>query len=53
MICPRCKMEVPEEELRCPRCLESLLVCKSCSGNCLLCLTENKSKNPLKNNKNK
>lgn len=44
MKCPRCKMEVSEDELRCPRCLESLITCRSCTGNCLHCLTGDKDK---------
>lgn len=44
MKCPRCKMEVKEGELRCPRCLESLIKCGGCSGNCFLCITEKSSK---------
>lgn len=44
MKCPRCRLEVPAGEIRCPRCLESLMQCKNCSGNCLLCLTEDQKK---------
>jgi hypothetical protein len=40
MKCPMCGLEVKEGDLRCPRCLASLLQCNTCSGNRRLCLTQ-------------
>ncbi|MFZ5753947.1 MAG: hypothetical protein ACOY3J_06870 [Bacillota bacterium] len=40
MKCPRCGYEVKTGELRCPRCMQNLLACGGCSGNCSACLTK-------------